>query len=136
MGSGGAWGGGGQKGTITCRPNTVENWGQWGRGEETRTNKAAVTWEAAQCELEHGFQEQGLWRETGVLPLGCPVDVLGGRGLPWSRVLILGPSVGRGGKEEILTRQTLSTSVFPTWPTWVSCWKPELPDGPWGWLCP
>lgn len=54
-------GGWGQKGAITCKPKRVENWGQWGRGKETRTHEAAITLEAAG---QSRVLERGLWLES------------------------------------------------------------------------
>ena len=49
----GRWG---QKGAITCKPKRVENWGQWGRGEESSYNFGG-------CGSEHIVLERELWLE-------------------------------------------------------------------------
>lgn len=136
VGSGGS-GEVGQKGAIPRKPKTVENWSQRGRGEGTRTNPAAVTLEAAQCGSEFRFRERGLWLETGVLSLGCPTGLLGGPGLPWSRVLIdHGPIYGRKWRKWILTRH----SRAPSFQTGLSGSGAGNQSGPLGlgagWLCP
>lgn len=97
---------GGPKGAIPCKPETVENCGQRGRGEETRSNEAAVTLGAGQPGSEDRFGELGL--ESPVRDWGSFLRLpRGSAGRPGS-ALEQGPDhrsiCGRGGKGEILTR--------------------------------